>query len=99
MAAADCLFLQLLLDLRPNEEHAQQWIVKSHTSVAVQAAPDMSEHDVSGVACHSSLLGPNPSRVPAWVPATHSTRWNVLALVCAGQHDGGGAGEQQHGPP
>lgn len=38
--------LQLLLDLRPNEEHAKAWIVKQQTSVAVQAAPDMSEHEV-----------------------------------------------------
>jgi hypothetical protein len=40
--------LQLLLDLRPNEEHAKEWVVKPQTTVAVQAAPDMSEHEV----CH-----------------------------------------------
>lgn len=38
--------LQLLLDLRPNEEHAQAWTVKPQTCAAVQAAPDMSEHEV-----------------------------------------------------
>ena len=40
--------VQLLLDLRPNEEHAKAWIVKPQTTVAVQAAPDMSEHEVGG---------------------------------------------------
>ena len=38
--------LQLLIDMRPNEEHAKNWVVKNAVSVAVQAAPEMSEHEV-----------------------------------------------------
>lgn len=42
--------LQLLLDLRPNEEHAKAWIVKAQTTMGVQAAPAMAEHEVRGLA-------------------------------------------------
>ncbi|GAB4819199.1 hypothetical protein N2152v2_006245 [Parachlorella kessleri] len=38
---------ELLIDLRPNEEHAKNWVVKNAVSVAVQAAPEMSEHEAN----------------------------------------------------
>eukprot|EP00887_Chlorella_sp_A99_P007769 scaffold20.g7769.t1 len=41
---------ELLLDLRPNEEHAKNWIVKKVVSAAVQAAPCMSEHEANTTA-------------------------------------------------
>ncbi|KAL4452039.1 hypothetical protein ABPG75_007701 [Micractinium tetrahymenae] len=48
---------ELLLDLRPNEEHAKAWIVKQQATAAVQAAPDMSEHEVNTVAVVSVPKG------------------------------------------
>lgn len=53
---------QLLLDLRPNEEHAKDWILKPQTSVAVQAAPDMSEHEASLAAAVAGRRRPAPTR-------------------------------------
>ncbi|PSC71021.1 dynein intermediate chain axonemal isoform B [Micractinium conductrix] len=48
---------ELLLDLRPNEEHAKEWIVKQQASVAVQAAPELSEHEANTVAVVSVSKG------------------------------------------
>ena len=58
---------QLLLDLRPNEEHAQGWTVKPQTSVAVQAAADLSEHEAGGAA--AAGLHASPCWLGAAAPA------------------------------
>ena len=69
-----CCCVQLLLDLRPNEEHAKAWIVKHQTSVAVQAAPDMSEHEVGAApaapGCRSCAVGTSCRRTSQHPPAS-----------------------------
>ncbi len=39
-------YVQMLADIRPNEEHAKDYSERSQVSVGIQAAPDMSEHEV-----------------------------------------------------
>ena len=38
---------QVLADIRPNEEHAANHILRNPTRTGVQAVPSRSEHDVS----------------------------------------------------
>lgn len=37
----------MCLDVRPNEDHRRQWAVAPYVHKAIQAAPDMSEHDAN----------------------------------------------------
>ena len=39
--------LQMLADIRPNEEHMRNFVVRNPMSSAVQVGPTMSEHEVS----------------------------------------------------
>eukprot|EP00884_Botryococcus_braunii_P012901 jgi/Botrbrau1/21611/Bobra.43_1s0015.1 len=38
---------EMLADIRPNEEHARNYVERAHVSVAIQAAPEMSEHEAN----------------------------------------------------
>lgn len=40
-----CL-LQMLADIRPNEEHAKEHIERNRVTTVVQVVPEMSEHEV-----------------------------------------------------
>ena len=42
-----CASAQVLADIRPNEEHAANHILRNPTRTGVQAVPSRSEHDVS----------------------------------------------------
>ena len=37
--------LEMLADIRPNEEHARNFVVANPMSSAVQVGPEMSEHE------------------------------------------------------
>lgn len=37
----------MCLDVRPNEDHRRQWAIAPSVHKAIQAAPDMSEHDTN----------------------------------------------------
>ena len=53
-----CL-LQMLADIRPNEEHAKEHIERNPVTTVAQVVPEMSEHEV-GLCClkisHSACL-------------------------------------------
>lgn len=86
---AVCLGFQLLLDLRPNEEHAKAWIVKQHATATVQAAPEISEHEVGAgyekhrVACMSGCSGAKRASVPLYAHLHHQCK-SANRLPCPG---------------
>lgn len=96
--------LQLLLDLRPNEEHAKAWIVKAQTTMGVQAAPAMAEHEVRGLAVPHT--GPQlktklATTLHSWdpPPPLNLSLFPAPLLPCAsGQHHCRGADKQRHEP-
>lgn len=69
--------MQLLLDLRPNEDHAKCWIARAVVSSAVQAAPDMSEHEVRSGRMQLQAV---PLAVPP-NPTPPSPQANTIAVV------------------
>ena len=47
MSLSSSLPLQMLADIRPNEEHAKEHIERSPVTTMAHIVPDMSEHEVS----------------------------------------------------
>lgn len=77
---------QLLVDLRPNEEHALKWAPLEVATSAVQAAKDYSQHEVRGrnaaapAAAPVSCCGaPGAERVAASTLTRRWPRWRWCA--------------------
>lgn len=49
--------LQMLADIRPNEEHAKEHIERNPVTTVVQVVPEMSEHEVGSVCCILCVFG------------------------------------------
>ena len=71
-----CTCVQMLADIRPNEEHARNFAVCNPMSSAVQVGPEMSEHEVRCMpaACQ------RPSHHRAC-----ERHWDVLQAGCRAQ--------------
>lgn len=52
---------QMLADIRPNEEHAKIFVVRNTISASTQVGQQMSEHEVSAVACSMYCFACGPS--------------------------------------
>jgi len=75
---------QMLADIRPNEEHAREHLVRNPVSAASQTVPELSEHEARAVRPHLP-----PPRPPS--PGLH-------AAAPAGEHCGGAVREQGRQP-
>lgn len=71
--------MQMLVDIRPNEDHAKQYVAQRQTMSVVQVMPELSEHEV------------RPSSLPVLLHITSLQcppyRWQVflkklIATVC-----------------
>ena len=79
MSLSSSLPLQMLADIRPNEEHAKEHIERSPVTTLAHIVPDVSEHEV-GPHCSKSHIAHHT------MPAGMLFRWYIasftLSMIC-----------------
>ena len=70
--------IQMLADIRPNEEHAKEHIERNPVTTVVQVVPEMSEHEVR------TLF--NTLTHPWWLHTILHTADCFLSLLCLSGH-------------